>query len=214
MGKQVKGAGIILDNYEELKPFIKFEDQDTFYFLEVLKRRKDNPELKHQTAKLYSRFITKPESLERAYLDVKVICESENARAYLSILPRSLERFTKECALEFTRRVCEGVYSSSYKIPDEIALISKTVKKDNNMWLLDIDENPGEVLEYLKDKVEILGKVETFSGIHAFCKPFNYPLIFKDLEKLEDDNFKMNSGTCFGIKKSALSILYAYKRVD
>lgn len=216
MAKQVEENRIILDNYTELSKFIKFPDTDVFYFLEILKRKKDNPEMKYQVAKIYSKFITKQEAFDRSYEEVKIICNLENARAYLSIVPRSLEKLTKECALEFTRRVCSEVYIASYKIPDEIALINKTVRKDQNIWLLDVDDSIEEVLNYIKTKkdIQLLGQVETFSGIHIFCKPFNYPNIFSDLTRLDDDNFKLDSGISFGIKKSALSILYASKKTD
>jgi len=35
----------MVDNFELLKPFMTFEDNSKFYFLQVIKRRKDNPEL-------------------------------------------------------------------------------------------------------------------------------------------------------------------------
>lgn len=34
----------MVDNYELLKPFMVFDDPEKFYFLQVIKRRKDNPE--------------------------------------------------------------------------------------------------------------------------------------------------------------------------
>ena len=216
MARRIEEGRIVLDNYNELSPFIKFTDPDIFYFLQVLKRKKDNPEMKRSTIKVYSKFITRQDTFDRAYKDVKLICDTDNARAYLSIVPRSLEKFTKECCLEDTRRVCSGSLDATYKMPDEIALISKVVKKDQNIWLLDVDSGVDEVLEYLKTKKELifLGQVETFSGAHVFCKPFNYVDVFGNLEKLGDDNFSLGNGTSFGIKKTALSILYANKEVN
>ena len=214
MGRQNIGNHVLVDNFEELLSFIKFEDSDTFYYLQYLKRRKDGNTSK-STIMLGSRFITNTTNLDKLYEEAKSICDREFARAYLSIVPRSLEKFTKECALSYVSRICNNNYTNSFKIPNEVALYNSVAKSNEKIWVFDIDDNVDKIINYLKSKsgITILGKVETFSGIHVFVKPFNYPDVFSDMNKTKDDKFVMDGEFSFDLKKEALTILYACKEV-
>ena len=34
-----------MNNFQKIKPVLKFENENDFYFIQILKRRKDNPEM-------------------------------------------------------------------------------------------------------------------------------------------------------------------------
>jgi hypothetical protein len=37
---------VVIDNLELIKPLLSFEDENDFYYLQILKRKKDNPNCK------------------------------------------------------------------------------------------------------------------------------------------------------------------------
>ena len=53
----------MIDNYAQIVPLLKFEE-GTFYYLQVLQRKKDNPEMSWQTKQRYFKFIRTLEELE------------------------------------------------------------------------------------------------------------------------------------------------------
>lgn len=39
-----------IDNFNLIKPFLKFDSEDDFYYLQILRRRKDNPDDQEKNA--------------------------------------------------------------------------------------------------------------------------------------------------------------------
>lgn len=81
-----------VDNFDLVSNLMNFKSDDDFYFLEIIKRKKDNP----NDAFRYRQFITyywikstaHLQSLKQEIID---ICLKNNARAYIYMNPRSAQ---------------------------------------------------------------------------------------------------------------------------
>lgn len=214
-----------LDNFELLTPLIDFPDKDTFYFLQIMKRRKDNPEMVRGNKIIKTYYLYSPDDLINLKTTIIEQCTLHKARAYLRINKRSL----KKVALQSLKRVTELLITEDYKAVKDIyehvagEFHSDSVKK----WILDFDpENvkdiPNAVNKYkefldsmrdIESKIpkfeEIFDKdskfileVPTVNGVHLICKPFNLQVLKKNKELL--------SLGMVDIHKDACEIIYAY----
>lgn len=195
---------MIINNLEEIIKLLKFDDLDTFYYLQILQRKKDNPSLLSDK-KIYRRFITSLDDLNNILDDIKFLCQSYSARAYISLAPRSNEKFAKECLKQITDKVCSNLYSGIYAIPDKVALSSNVVK--NKVWILDVDNDIDYLTEIMRSiKESTLGVLPTPNGFHIVVNPFD--LRRDGLKYFGNDNYSINN-YCFTLRKEALTILYA-----
>ena len=191
-----------IDNILSLAPLLLFPDSDTYYYVQVLERKTE------YTKQRYSNIIVSQKNLEQAIPGIKDICQKFVARAYISIIPRSLKKFTLELGCEVLKRLSNNVYqASNFRLPDSVALSPKTTKSKGSTWLFDIDnpEHKDPVESWCKKSgICIKAVVQTFHGYHFLVQPFNpTPLGITDSMIV-----KLGDGVEFGIKKDANTILY------
>lgn len=104
----------MIDNFELITEFIKTRiGEGEFYFLQILRRRKDNPDNSDKHAHLIdSFFIRSAEDLTKNAEKIKQKCQLNNARAYIRLNKRS----DKKVALETLRLVTECICSENYDV--------------------------------------------------------------------------------------------------
>ena len=71
------------NNFEQIKSLLRFDEPDHFYFLQILKRRKDNPDMKRDVSVIDNFFIYQREDLDKLQ-DKIILCESNNGKIYSS----------------------------------------------------------------------------------------------------------------------------------
>ena len=215
-----------LDNFELLTPLIDFPDKDTFYFLQIMKRRKDNPEMETGNKIIKSYYLYTENDLNNLKPKIIEHCTLNKARAYLRLNKRSLKKVALQCLKRTTDLIITEDYKAMKDIYEHVAgeFHSDSVKK----WILDFDpENvkdiPNAVNKYkefldsmrdIESKIpkfeEIFDKtdskfileVPTVSGVHLICKPFN-------LQVLKNNKELLSLGLV-DIHKDACEIIYAY----
>lgn len=200
---------MILDNLKKITKLLDFKE-GTFYYLEILQRKKDNPNVV-KDRKIYQRFITSLTELYEIYNDIKLLCKIYNARAYFSLIPRSNERFAKECLRAYTEKVCSNNYKNTFLIPDKVVLLPQVICPGNKMWILDVDVEDEDYIGEFKDAVDgklvdIFEILNTPNGYHVVVDTFN--LRSKGLIDLKDDNYRFEKFE-FTLRKEALTIIYA-----
>lgn len=159
---------IELDNIELILRFLSFPDPDCYYYLQILQRE-------GRTRQVYSTLITKdrPINIE----EVKYLCREFTGRAYISLCPRSLKKFTLELSKAVIERVVNETYvTSTLRLPDSIALKSGTIVSGGTLWMFDIDDP--KLKEPTLNKCEECGIVvklivPSFQGYHIIVEPFN-----------------------------------------
>ena len=90
----------MVDNFKLIRNYLKFESEDDFYFLQIIKRKKDGPgpngikitgtNNKSRTIKAY--YISSVEYLDSIEAEVKHLCDYFNARAMITLSRRSYKK--------------------------------------------------------------------------------------------------------------------------
>jgi hypothetical protein len=97
------------NNINQIKPLLTFENTgDDFYFIQVLKRRKENPELTSNAITVKNFYIFSIEELENSIEEIKALCEQENARAYVRLNVRSLKKTLTQLVKELVIQIAQG----------------------------------------------------------------------------------------------------------
>jgi len=62
----------MIDNLDKIKPLLNFESEDDFYYLQILQRKKENPELGSNSRVIKNYYIKSVEELEKSILKSKL----------------------------------------------------------------------------------------------------------------------------------------------
>jgi hypothetical protein len=176
-----------VDNFELIRGLLDFSRPGTFYFLQILKRRKDNPDLGKDMIHIADYYIDSFERFDEYRERVINLCEIENARAYF----RLNRRDAKQAANETLRRLTEYVISENYK-PAKSAYAScvgEFHSDPDKTWIVDIDWKDiaegmtkeiyiDSVVQSVESLVRSGGrepntiKIPTKNGLHLITRPF------------------------------------------
>lgn len=183
----------MINNFEVIKSFLNFESEDDFYFLQIIKRKKENIDLHKNSVVIKSYYIDSKEHLEKIKGEIIMLCKINNARAYIHLNKRSFEKV----GLFNLKNITELIISKDYKaIKNSYDSVCGRVINDNNKkWVIDIDEdNPlliNRIVGFLKTlqpydvENKLIGTIPTKNGIHLVTSPFNlgeFKDVFKDIE--------------------------------
>lgn len=201
-----------IDNFDKIQPLLEF-GQDTYYFVQIIKRRKDlgNENLEISERKIWQKFIDKPDVLEKLKQEIQELCTIYNARAYIELNPRSLERWSIEMTKKLLDRISLHDFTSVQRLPNKVALSEETIKTrglliDRRRWMLDVDEKTSipAALNWIQEKgIRKVAEVPTISGSHIIIESFNYKK-----EGLKLGGTIETAGTKFVLSPTANTLLY------
>ena len=80
------------DNFEQIEKLLIFDSEDDFYHLQILKRKKENPDIGSNSYVVRTYCIRSKESLMEKRTEITEMCNTHNARAYINLSPRSFEK--------------------------------------------------------------------------------------------------------------------------
>jgi hypothetical protein len=181
----------MIDNIQQIKSLLHYEEPGDFYMLYVFKRKKDQPEGErdnHQSVRTIKTYcIESIDHLDRRYDEIKQLCEMFKARAYIHVQKQNHKDVSLEMMMSLAQRIKNGQ-------PNQKGLFDSVVgqiKTQEKRWIVDIDTKDEQELKRVKDfiyylepmvfinsdKGEIEDKVEaivpTKNGFHLITKKFN-----------------------------------------
>ena len=171
----------MLNNFDHIRCLLSFDTPDDFYFLQIIKRRKDNPELPKDMKLIDNYFIYSLDEYDK--LEAKIIeqCMTNNARAYIRLNRRN----SKICAMHTIRKISELLIDGNYKAAKS-AYLSSAGEYHNEKpkrWIIDIDPEDAMQKESIEKTIEELHKntpgynhiatIQTKNGYHLITHPFN-----------------------------------------
>lgn len=195
----------MVNNLELIKPLLVFpKKDDSFYFIQILQRKKDNPSLRmsgsnnnSRTIKTY--YINSIDKLDLYWEEMVKLADLFNARVSINLNPRSFEK----AAFQVMSKIAHQMENKDfYNIRNAYnSVLGNYHAEIDKRWLVDIDK---EELD-LKDKIvqyinlsylmmsnhekagnyKILAEIPTKSGIHIICNPFNMEQFNKLYPNLE-----------------------------
>jgi hypothetical protein len=179
----------MVDNLKIIIPFLKFDDEDDFYYLQILQRKKENPQLGSNSRVIKNYYIGSIEYLDGKYDEIKTLCNVFNARASIRLNKRSY----RKVAFKLLENVAHTMSNSDYiHVSNSYDRACGQSHNDKNKkWILDLDHTTelfyNEVeIERIKDLVRsvyssycfdgrdpILGLIPSKNGFHLITSPFN-----------------------------------------
>lgn len=170
----------MIDNFTQISNLLTFSSEDDFYFLQILKRKKENPELGSNSYPVKTYFIKSVDDLLRNKEEIICLCKHHNARAGINLNRRSFEKVAFHTLQKITDQLLNRDYKSvrtSYA-----SSCGKSNNEPNKKWLVDIDhKNKREIntmLVYIERIAQPVGSkfialIETKNGFHLITRPFN-----------------------------------------
>ena len=194
----------MINNFSAIRDLLTFGDEDKFYFIQIFKRRKDNPDMKKDMVIIDNYFVYELEHFNG--LEERIIkqCTDNNARAYIRLNRRS----SRQVALKTLGRIAQMIEDSNYKFAHRayLSCAGEYHKEEDKTWIIDIDRN-GEsddaydalinsVIFEAQQLIQETGKDDsmmihpTKNGLHLVCRPFNlsrFKKSFPDVDVHKDN---------------------------
>ncbi len=176
-----------MNNFDLIRKMLSFPDENSFYFLQVLKRRKDNPDLGKDMVHLSDYYIYSLEQFDGLKQRIIDQCNTENARAYF----RLNRRDAKKVAMQVLKKTVDHITSENYRaVKNAFASCAGEFHSDpDKTWVVDIDnisidgfnhlDKQKDIRQLIIDLQEETGKsarmdfVPTKGGVHIITRPFN-----------------------------------------
>jgi hypothetical protein len=159
---------------------------DSFLFLQIIRRRKENPDATAAQQTIKNFHITSVEDLMQRKADIVNWCKLHNARAYLRLNMRS----RRKVALMTMAGIAENIANDNYNIKNCYeSACGKYHSDSDKTWVVDLDNDQftlGEMVDIrdtIRDLVAQTGRnpeilwVPTKNGIHLITRPFNAALL-------------------------------------
>jgi hypothetical protein len=170
-----------IDNIEQIKKLLNFENKGDFYMLYVLKRKKDQPEGErdnHQSVRTIKSYcIESIEHLDRRYDEIKQLCEMFKARAYIHVQKQNHTDVSLNMMVDLAKRIQDG----NHKQQGLFDSVVGQVKTQEKRWIVDIDTTDyhavTEVTQFITNlrpegpKVEMV--IPTKNGYHLITGRFD-----------------------------------------
>lgn len=170
----------MIDNIEKILPFLKFESEDDFYYLQILQRKKENPQLGSNSRVIKNYYITSQEHLLLRYPEIKQLCDNLNARAMLRLNKRSFE----SVGFKALENIANSMRNREYKFLkasyDRACGLGHNSNNPN--WILDIDFIPEgaehlDIMAFIDEDMpkgpKLLEVIPSKNGVHLITKPFD-----------------------------------------
>jgi hypothetical protein len=201
----------MVNNFDRIRELLDFTNSDTYYFIQILKRRKDNPEMAKDMVVIDDIFIYNSTHFDVMKDQIIKTCNTNNARAYFRINKRS----AKKSAFQMLKRVADLIMSEDYKaVRGAFSSVSGEFHGDDDKkWIIDVDwkdfEGRKAFLDVMHHRIKELQEetgrdpmmeiIPTKNGYHLITRPFN---IQKISQFLTDNKAKVD------IHKDNPTILY------
>jgi hypothetical protein len=172
----------MIDNFEIIKPMLKFESEDDFYFIQILQRKKDNPgrvngsSNSSRLVKAY--YIDSIDHLDELKDEMIFFANHFNARVGLNLNKRSYEK----TAFNTLKKVAEVMHNKDFKMVKRAWNTSCGVHNGGDkIWLLDIDTPDMNYVNGVNEFIsgifpggdKTLGLIPSKSGYHLITKGFD-----------------------------------------
>ena len=169
----------MVDCLEHIKDLLVFESDDDFYYLQILQRKKENPQLGSNSRVIKNYYITSVQYLLDRYDEIKMICNLFNARASLRLNKRSFEKVGFKALENIANTMQNREYKNLTNSYDRACGLLNNEK--TKKWIVDIDKDDVIWLEQIINSVQecepignkIILQLPTKNGIHLITKPFN-----------------------------------------
>lgn len=141
-----------IDNFDRIKSLMLFrEEENLFMHLQILRRGKDHPNLPAANKLIKSWLVMSPEHLDSLKDEVVFLCEHYKARAYISCVPKSIEKLNQL----IMRKLSDNQYTGNIVNPWHVfnsacGELPGFLKR----WVIDVDTKDGDAIERIMQEID------------------------------------------------------------
>lgn len=169
------------NNVSQIRTLLNFINPGDFYFIQIIKRRKDNPLLSRDMKLIDNWFIYSLQEYDEKAPKIIEQCRLNNARAYIRLNKRNDQKI----ALQTLRIIAGNIANQQYNIRNcYLSACGQFHSDANKTWIIDVDEPELELINDISLLIEqiyrnigktdgIIVKIPTKSGIHLITNPFD-----------------------------------------
>jgi hypothetical protein len=169
----------MIDNFEQINNLLKFEDENEFYWIQIIQRKKENPELGSNNRMIRAYYIFSNEQLVNYKEEIVKLCSLFNARAYIHLNRRNSKDISLELLINLAERIKNNQFHSLQKIYETIC--GEHHSKKDKTWIVDIDTKDMNEVYKIHDaikNIEPVGNktkaiIPTKNGYHLITTGFN-----------------------------------------
>ena len=182
----------MIDNLEQIKQLLNFENDGDFYMLYVFKRKKDQPEGErdnHQSVRTIKTYcVDSIEYLDKRYDEIKQLCEMFKARAYIHVQKQNHKDVSLEMMMSLAERIKNGQHIQKGLFDSVVGQI-KTYEK---RWVCDIDNKDDKYLLNVMSVInrckpegnKIYKTIPTKDGYHLITDRFDVIEFMKEFPEI------------------------------
>lgn len=170
-----------LDNIDLIKPLLDFSDEECFYFLQIMQRRKDGNSTHRHTRIIKNYYIRSEEYLDKKYDEIKDLCRFFNARACIRLNKRNYRDVSFKMMQYLAGMMSNKDWEHCNKAFNKACGRGHAEPKRGKSWVVDVDSTDNKkVVEICKmvdqcdpqvHKVHTV--LESPNGYHLITSPFN-----------------------------------------
>lgn len=184
------------NNLEKILPLLNFESEDDFYYLQILQRKKDNPQIGSNSRVIKNYYITSEQYLLDRFDEIKTLCDVFNARASIRLNKRSFEKVGFKAMVNLSNTMMNKDFKFLKDSYDRACGLGHNDK--HKTWIVDVDKDEVIWLEQIINAIQpcepagdkIVVQLDSKTGIHLITKPFNTEQFKKNFTE-ELKNYKM-----------------------
>ena len=170
----------MIDNFEQIKSMLRFEE-DYFYFIQIIQRKKEILELGSNNRIIRSYMISSLEKLEKNKAEIIQMCQMFNARAYIHLNRRKWSKIALECLRHNAELIANGQHDGIKSSLETVVGRHNCEPKGEKTWIVDIDEKlpqytmqvEGDINVIEPEGLKVKSILPTKNGYHLITKPFN-----------------------------------------
>ena len=172
----------MIDNLDIVKTLLNFNNPGDFYFLIILKRKKDQPEGErdnHQSVRTIKTYcVDSLEYLDKRYDEIKQLCEMFKARAYIHVQKQNHRDVSLNMMVALAQRIQDG----NHKQQGLFDSVVGQIKTHEKRWIVDVDTlDAAELIGVMlainickpTDEDKIITSIPTKNGFHLITKRFD-----------------------------------------
>jgi len=127
----------MVDNFQQIHKLLVFESADTFYHLQIIKRKKEHPELTSNSKIIKTYYVQSHEYLTMKEEEIKLLCQHHNARACINLNQRSFEKTAFQTLAKISNQIMNKDYKSVRKSYESVC--GKHSSEVEKKWIIDVD---------------------------------------------------------------------------
>ena len=173
----------MVNNIEIIKPHLIFPNERSFYFIQIIKRKKENPEMTGYSLPVESFYIFSTEQLDRVMPHIIEKCEQNRARAYIKMNTLDMQSVALETISVLTQEIRKENWKHISKALNSACGICGKQNGTEKMYLVDIDSKDENYINEIKSYINQLEPVDnnekvkmivpTRNGVHFLSTGFN-----------------------------------------